>query len=107
QDGAVDYVKENDYAGAGMCFHKIGNMYHLRLKNLESAVLFYKEAILNYNNAILSQHPLRRSLWSKPESLIQKILELRDIVYGLLPKIENLKLKQKVQTDMNNIRYNF
>lgn len=107
QDGAVDYVKENDYAGAGMCFHKIGNIYHLRLKNLESAVLFYKEAILNYNNAILSQHPLRRSLWSKPESLIQKILELRDIVYGLLPKIENLKLKQKVQTDMNNIRYNF
>lgn len=107
QDGAVDYVKENDYAGAGMCFHKIGNIYHQRIKNLESAALFYKEAIYNYNNAILSQHPLRKSLWSKPESLIPKIIDLKQAINNLLPTIENVKIEKKIQSELNKIKYNF
>ena len=107
QDGAVDYVKENDYAGAGMCFHKIGNIYHQKLGNLESAALFYKEAILNYNNAILSQHPLRKSFWSKPESLIPKILDLKQAVMKILPSLENPKLRKKIQEEFDKIKYNF
>jgi len=57
QDGAVDYVKEQDFAGAGMCFHKIGSIYHLRLEDLESGCLFYREAIENYNNSLISHIP--------------------------------------------------
>jgi len=107
QDGAVDYVKENDYAGAGMCFHKIGNIFHQKLMNLESSALFYKEAILNYNKAILSQHPLRKSFWSKPESLIHKILDLKSAIMKILPSIENQKLQKKIQAEINNLKYNF
>ena len=107
QDGAVDYVKEQDFAGAGMCFHKIGSIYHLRLNDLESGCLFYREAVENYNNSLISQHPLRRSLWSKPESLIPKILEIKDLLDELLPKIENRKVKERIKNDLNQIEYYF
>ena len=107
QNGAVDYVKEQDFAGAGMCFHKIGTIYHLRLEDLESGCLFYREAVENYNNALISQHPLRTSLWSKQESLIPKIIEIRDLLEELLPKLENVKLKDRIQNDLKFIEYNF
>ncbi len=107
QEGAVDYVKENDFAGAGMCFHKIGSIYQLRLNDMESACLFYKEAIVNYNNALVNQHPLRRSLWSKPESLVPKLIELVDLFKELISKVENENLKKKLIKEFKEISFNY
>ncbi|MFW9867807.1 MAG: hypothetical protein ACFFEN_17065 [Candidatus Thorarchaeota archaeon] len=107
QDAAVDFENVGDYAGAGMCFNKIGSIYQARLNKLENACLFYRAAIENYNKAILKMHPLRTSFWNKPELLIQKIIELRDIVEELLPKLENLELKIKIIKDLKNLPYNF
>jgi proteasome lid subunit RPN8/RPN11 len=107
QDAAVDFEKEGDYAGAGMCFNKIGNIYQSRLNILENACLFYRAAIENYNNAILKMHPLRTSFWNKPELLIQKIIELRDIVEELLPNLINIEIKNRIIKDLRNLHYNF
>ncbi len=107
QDAAVDFEKEGDYAGAGMCFNKIGSIYQSRLHKLENACLFYRAAIENYNKALLKMHPMRTSFWSKPELLIQKIVELRDIVEDLLPNLENSELKNRIMTDLGNLKYNF
>ncbi|MHA1933442.1 MAG: hypothetical protein ACW96X_12935, partial [Promethearchaeota archaeon] len=107
QDAAVDFEKEGDYAGAGMCFNKIGSIYHTRLHKLDNACLFYRAAIENFNNAILKMHPLRTSFWNKPELLIRKIIELRDIIEELLPKIEESELKNKIMKDLGNLQYNF
>ncbi|MBN1802377.1 MAG: hypothetical protein JW891_12775 [Candidatus Lokiarchaeota archaeon] len=107
QEGAVDYIKENDFAGAGMCFHKIGSIYQLRLNDMDSACLFYKEAIVNYNNALQSQHSLRKSLWSKPESLISKLIELVDLFKELVFKIEDEGLKKKLIKEFKEISFNY
>ena len=107
QDAAVDFENEGDYAGAGMCFNKIGNIYQSRLNILENACLFYRAAIENYNNAILKMHPLRTSFWNKPELLIQKIIELRDIAEELLLNLDNIEIKNKIINDLRNLRYNF
>ncbi len=107
QEAAVDFENEGDYAGAGMCFNKIGNIYQSRLNRLENACLFYRAAIENYNMAIQKIHPLRTSFWNKPELLIQKIIELRDIVEELIPKLENVEIKDKIIKDLRNLRYNF
>jgi len=50
---------------------------------------------------------LRITPWSKPEVLIEKIIELRDIIDVLLPDIENSEIKKKVVNDLKSIRYNF
>jgi proteasome lid subunit RPN8/RPN11 len=42
QDAAVNFEKEGDFAGAGMCFNKIGSIYQSRLSKLENACLFYR-----------------------------------------------------------------
>ncbi|MFX0082214.1 MAG: hypothetical protein ACFE94_10730 [Candidatus Hodarchaeota archaeon] len=107
QDAAIDFEKEGDFAGAGMCFNKIGNIYQSRLYILENACLFYRAAIENYNNAILKMHPLRTSFWNKPELLIQKIIELRDIVEELLPNLNNIDIKNRIIKDLKNLHYNF
>jgi len=107
QDAAVDFENEGDYAGAGMCFNKIGNIYQSRLNILENACLFYRAAIENYNKAILKMHPLRTSFWNKPELLIQKIIELRDIAEEILPNLDNIEIKNKIINDLRNLRYNF
>ncbi|MFX1377038.1 MAG: hypothetical protein ACFFA0_14630 [Promethearchaeota archaeon] len=107
QDSAVDFENEGDYAGAGMCFNKIGNIYQSRLNKLENACLFYRAAIENYNKAILKMHPLRTSFWNKPDLLVQKILELRDIVEELLPNLDNIEIKNKIINDLRNLQYNF
>ncbi len=107
QDAAVNFENEADYAGAGMCFNKIGTIYQSRLHKLENACLFYRAAIENYNKAILKIHPLRTSFWNKPDLLIEKIVELRDIVEELLPNLEKSKLKDKIKNDLGNLQYNF
>jgi len=107
QDAAVIFENEADFAGAGMCFNKIGTIYQSRLHKLDNACLFYRAAIENYNKAILKIHPLRRSFWNKPELLIQKIVELRDIVEELLPNLENSDLKNKIKKDLSNLQFNF
>ncbi|MFX1317211.1 MAG: hypothetical protein ACFE9T_15220 [Promethearchaeota archaeon] len=107
RDASIKFEKINDFAGAGMCFNKIGTIYHSRLNNLESACLFYREAIENYNKAILRSHPLRKSMWSKPEMLSQKILDLKDVIEELLPKLENEEIQKKVMTELNSIKFNF
>jgi proteasome lid subunit RPN8/RPN11 len=107
QDAAVDFENDGDYAGAGMCFNKIGNIYQTRLNKLENACLFYRAAIENYNNAIARMHPLRTSFWNKPDLLIQKIVELRDIIEELLPKLDNVGIKKKIINDLQSISYNF
>jgi proteasome lid subunit RPN8/RPN11 len=107
QDAAVDFENEGDYAGAGMCFNKIGNIYQSRLSKLENACLFYRAAIDNYNKAIVKMHPLRTSFWNKPELLIEKVIELRDIIEELLPNLGNIEIKNKITADLQNLRYNF
>ena len=107
QDAAVNFEKEGDYAGAGMCFNKIGSIYQSRLRKLENACLFYRAAIENFNRAILKMYPLRTDFWNKPELLIQKIIELRDIVEELLPNLENIELRNKIIKDLKNLHYNF
>jgi tetratricopeptide (TPR) repeat protein len=107
RDAAIDFEKVKDYAGAGMCFYKIGTIYQSRLNKLDNSSLFYREAIENYNKAILRSHPLRKSLWSKPESLVDKIRELRDLLDELIPNIENQEIKKKVIEDLKSIKYNF
>ncbi|MFW9877857.1 MAG: hypothetical protein ACFFG0_32645 [Candidatus Thorarchaeota archaeon] len=107
QDAAVDFENEGDYTGAGMCFNKIGNIYQSRLNILENACLFYRAAVENYNKAILKVHPLRTSFWNKPELLIQKIVELRDIIEELLPNLENIDIRNKIIEDLKNLQYNF
>ncbi len=107
QDAAVNFEKEGDFAGAGMCFNKIGSIYQTRLNKLENACLFYRAAIENFNKAILKMHPLRTDFWNKPELLIQKVVELRDIVEEMLPNLENNNLKKKIIKDLKNLNYNF
>lgn len=107
RDAAILFEKVKDYAGAGMSFNKIGTIYQTRLENYDSACLFYREAIENYNKAIVLNHPLRKALWSKPELLREKIIELRDLVEELLPNIENLEIKKKTINDLKAIKYNF
>ncbi|MFX1324278.1 MAG: hypothetical protein ACFE8N_04930 [Promethearchaeota archaeon] len=107
QDAAVDFESVSDFAGAGMCFNKIGSIYQSRLNKIDMACLFYRAAIEDYNNAIMKMHPLRTSFWNKPELLVQKIVELRDIIESLLTNLENVKLKKKIIEDLGNIQYNF
>jgi proteasome lid subunit RPN8/RPN11 len=107
QDAAISFEKEGDFAGAGMCFNKIGTIYHSRLNKLENACLFYRAAIENFNKAVLKMHPLRTAFWNKPELLIQKIVELRDTLEELLPNLENIELKNKIIKDLKNLHYNF
>jgi tetratricopeptide (TPR) repeat protein len=107
RDAAILFENIGDYAGAGMCFNKIGTMYHTRLENYDSACLFYRESIENYNKAIIHSHPLRKSLWSKPELLKEKIIELKDILEELLPSVSLDSLKQKIAEDLKSIIYNF
>ena len=90
-----------------MCFNKIGTIFHARLNKIENACLFYRAAIENYNKAIIKAHPLRTSFLNKPELLIQKIVELRDIVNDLIPKLSNSELKNKIITNLKNLNYNF
>ncbi|MBD3197680.1 MAG: hypothetical protein GF317_21690 [Candidatus Lokiarchaeota archaeon] len=107
RDAAILFEKEDDFVGAGTCFYKIGTIYELRLNKLENSCLFYREALENYNKAIIKNHPLRKSLWSKPEALKQKILELKDAIEEILPKLENNKIRNKIKKDLNSIHFNF
>ncbi|MFX1327585.1 MAG: hypothetical protein ACFE91_05505 [Promethearchaeota archaeon] len=107
QDAAVNFEKEGDFAGAGMCFNKIGSIYQSRLNKIENACLFYLAAIENFNKSILKMYPLRTDFWSKPELLIQKIVELRDIIEELLPNFDNIELRNKIVKDLKNLHYNF
>jgi len=107
QDAAINFEKEGDFAGAGMCFNKIGSIYQSRLNKLENACLFYRAAIENFNKALLKMHPLRTDFWNKPDLLIQKIVELKDIVEELLPNLENIELKNKISKDIKNLNFNF
>ncbi|MHA2398152.1 MAG: hypothetical protein ACXADU_04600 [Promethearchaeota archaeon] len=107
QEAAVSFENVEDFAGAGMCFNKIGTIYQSRLNKIENASLFYRAAIENYNKAIIKMHPLRTSFWNKPELLIQKIVELRDILDELLPKVNDIDLKKKITEDLRKLNYNF
>jgi hypothetical protein len=79
----------------------------MRLENFDSAGLFLREAVENYNKAIVSSHPLRKSLWSKPELLKEKVIELKDLIEEILPNILNESIKTKIVNDLNSIQYNF
>lgn len=107
RDAAILFESVGDFAGAGMCFNKIGTIYQMRLDNFDSAGLFFREAIENYNKAVVSNHPLRKSLWSKPELLKEKVIELKDLIEEILPNILNESIKNKIIRDLNSIQYNF
>jgi len=107
RNAAILFEKVEDYVGAAQCFHKIGTIYQSRLNLLDNSCLFYREAIENYNKAIIKSHPLRKSLWTKPEVLIQKITDLKDILEELLPKVKDKNLKRKIKDDLESINYNF
>ncbi|NVM46371.1 MAG: hypothetical protein HWN79_15790 [Candidatus Lokiarchaeota archaeon] len=107
EEAAVEFIKVKDFAGAGMAFSKIGFNYEKKIKNIGTACLFYREAIENYNNGLISSYPLRITPWSKPEVLVEKITELRETIDVLLPDIESSEIKKKVVNDLKSIRYNF
>ncbi len=107
QVAAVIFNDIHDYVGAALCFHKIGSIYHSRLNNLELSVIFYREALENYNNAIVKSHPLRKTLWSRKEILIQKVLDIEANIEELLPKVMNIEIKKKIREELNSINYNF
>ncbi|MHA1535024.1 MAG: hypothetical protein ACTSP8_09890 [Promethearchaeota archaeon] len=107
EEAAVEFIKVKDFAGAGMAFNRIGLIYEKKIKSIGQACLFYREAIDNFNNGLIYSHPLRITPWSKPEVLIEKIVDLRDIVDVLLPDIEDREIKMKVVNDLKDIRYNF
>ncbi len=103
QKASIDYENAGDFAGAGKCYHKIGTIYQSRLNKPFNACLFYEQAIRSFNEALLKGHPLRTSIWSKSELLSQKIVELKDIVEELIPKIENSEDKKKIKDDLNSL----
>ena len=107
EEAAVEFIKVKDFAGAGMAFNRIGLIYEKKIKSIGQACLFYREAIDNFNNGLIYSHPLRITPWSKPEVLIEKIVDLRDIVDVLLPDIENREIRMKVVNDLKDIHYNF
>jgi tetratricopeptide (TPR) repeat protein len=107
EEAAVDFIKVKDFAGAGMAFNKIGMSYEKKIKNIGTACLFYREALENYNNGLSFSHPLRITPWSKPEVLVEKIIELREIIEVLLPDIESSEIKKKVVKDLKSVRYSF
>lgn len=106
QEASIDYEKAGDYAGAGKCYHKIGTIYQSRLNRIFNACLFYIEGLKNHNEALLRGHPLRKSLWSKPELLTLRILEIKDIIEDLISNIENPKDKKKIRIELNSIKLN-
>ena len=103
QKASIDYEDAGDFAGAGKCYHKIGTIYQSRLNKPFNACLFYEQAIRSFKQALLKGHPLRTSIWSKSELLYQKIIELKDIVEELIPKIENPEERKKIKDDLNSI----
>lgn len=107
QEASIEYEKAGDYAGAGQCYYQIGMIYHTRLNQPFNAGLFFIEAIKNYNEGLLRQHPLRTSLWSKAEALTLKIKELKDIVEELIPQIQSSDDRKKIENDLNVIQFNF
>ncbi len=107
EDAAVEFIKVKDFAGAGMAFNRIGYIYEKKIKDIGQACLFYREALDNFTQGLNYNHPLRITPWSKPEALIEKIVDLRDLVDVLLPDIENNEIKTKVVNDLKAIRYNF
>ena len=107
EEAAVEFFKVKDFAGAGMAFSRIGLIYEKKIKNIGQACLFYREALENYNNGLNYSHPLRITPWSKPEVLVEKIIELRDMMDVLLPDIEDSEIKTKIVNDLKGIRYNF
>lgn len=107
EEAAVEFIKVKDFAGAGMAFNRIGVIYEKKIKSIGQSCLFYREAIDNFNNGLKYSHPLRITPWSKPEVLIGKIVELRDMVEVLLPDIEDPVIKTKVVNDLEAIHYNF
>jgi proteasome lid subunit RPN8/RPN11 len=107
QQASIDYENAGDFAGAGVCYNKIGTIYQSRLNHPYNAALFYEQAIRSLNNAIIKGHPLRKALWSKPESLSKKILEIKDIVEELLSRIDNPKEKEKIIKELASIKFNF
>lgn len=107
RDAAVLFEKVEDYVGAAICFHKIGTIYQSRLNLMENSCLFYREAIENYNKAINKSHPLRKTLWTKPEVLSQKIIDLKDILEELLPKLTDTRLQKKIRDDLESIDYKY
>ena len=107
EEAAVEFIKVRDFAGAGMAFNRIGLIYEKKIKNIGQACLFYREAIDNFNNGLNYSHPLRITPWSKPEVLVGKIVEIRDLVEVLLPDVENSEIKRKVVNDLKDIQYNF
>ena len=107
EEAAIEFIKVKDFAGAGRAFDKIGFSYEKKIKQIGTACLFYREAIENYNNGLIYSHPLRITPWSKPEVLIEKIVELRETIEVLLPDIENSEIIKKVVNDLKSIHYNF
>ncbi len=106
QDSTIVYEKAGDFAGAGKAYNRIGSTYQSRLNQLFSACLFYLQAVKSYKRAIQKGYPLRKSVWSKPEALSQKILELKDTIEEILPNLEKMEEKEKISTDLKSITFN-
>ena len=64
------------------------------------------QAIKSYNDALINSHPLRKSLWSRAESLTQKILELKDVVQDIANNLEDPQERKKIEDELNAINFN-
>jgi proteasome lid subunit RPN8/RPN11 len=107
QNAAIIFENVQDYVGAAICFHKIGTVYEKQLEKYENSCLFYGEALSNYNKAIIKSHPLRQAMWTKINRLSQKVLELKEIIVDLLPKVEDIEIKKRIKNRLETIDYNF
>jgi tetratricopeptide (TPR) repeat protein len=102
QNAAILFENSGDYAGVGKSNEDIGDIY-FKNNDIESAALFFKEAMKNYSNAIKRFHKKRRSSWALPVNLKIQIKKLKEKVNAMVDKIASEQVKAKLKNDMKNI----
>ena len=105
QNASIDYENSGDYAGAGACYNKIGEIYQTKLNHPFNAALFHVQAIRSFNEAILKPNPLRKDPWSMPFSLSKKIIEIKDQVEILITRIKKKSQQKNIIKDLKSIKF--
>ncbi|MHA1281975.1 MAG: DUF4062 domain-containing protein [Promethearchaeota archaeon] len=96
-----------DFVGVGKCMYKIGLAHQIRLNEPHHAAFFYVQAIKGYNYALIHPHPKRKTPKDSKDALIKEIIELKDVVINLIPKIKNVEYRKNIKSELNSIKYNF
>ncbi|MHA1341090.1 MAG: hypothetical protein ACTSO2_14040 [Promethearchaeota archaeon] len=99
---SVEYEKVEDYAGNGKINELIGQIYE-KNNDIDSAVLFYSEAIQNYFQGIKKYHVKRREKWALTTNLKSSIKNLKVKIKNLFNSIEDEQIRNKVKKDLDQI----